>query len=80
MTNNNYNTSFDKQNLTHSSNDPVNFLEPKIYVACLAAYNAGYLHGVWIDANQSLDLILSEIKTMLSTGPEKNLQKTVFQN
>ena len=26
---------------------------PRIYVACLAAYNAGRLHGGWIDANQS---------------------------
>ena len=22
------------------------------YVACLAAYNNGYLHGVWIDADR----------------------------
>jgi Antirestriction protein (ArdA) len=26
--------------------------EPRIYVACLAAYNNGYLHGAWIDAIQ----------------------------
>ncbi|WP_426033321.1 antirestriction protein ArdA, partial [Caulobacter sp. DWP3-1-3b2] len=24
-------------------------LKPRIYVACLAAYNNGWLHGVWID-------------------------------
>jgi hypothetical protein len=24
--------------------------QPQIYVACLAAYNNGRLHGVWIDA------------------------------
>ena len=75
MTNNNYNTSFDKQNLTCSSDDPVNFLEPKIYAACLAAYNAGYLHGIWIDASQSLDLILSEIKTMLSNSSIPNAEE-----
>ena len=28
---------------------------PRIYVACLAAYNNGYLHGVWIDADQDAD-------------------------
>ena len=28
---------------------------PRIYVACLAAYNAGRLHGRWIDANQSAE-------------------------
>ena len=26
---------------------------PRIYVACLAAYNNGYLHGAWIDADQA---------------------------
>ena len=26
--------------------------EPRIYVACLAAYNNGILHGAWIDAAQ----------------------------
>jgi antirestriction protein len=26
--------------------------EPRIYVACLAAYNNGNLHGAWIDATQ----------------------------
>jgi hypothetical protein len=25
---------------------------PKIYVACLASYNNGILHGKWIDAVQ----------------------------
>ncbi|KZE34497.1 antirestriction protein ArdA [Chelatococcus daeguensis] len=28
---------------------------PRIYVACLAAYNNGYLHGAWIDADQDAD-------------------------
>ena len=44
-------------------------LEPRIYVACLAAYNNGYLHGKWIDANQDADLLYEEIKEMLSTSP-----------
>lgn len=25
---------------------------PRVYVACLAAYNSGFLHGAWIDAGQ----------------------------
>jgi len=25
-------------------------LKPGIYVACLAVYNNGYLHGEWMDA------------------------------
>jgi hypothetical protein len=27
-------------------------ITPSIYVADLAAYNAGILHGIWIDATQ----------------------------
>ena len=42
---------------------------PKIYVACLAAYNNGFLHGQWIDANQSAEAIHSEIQDMLAQSP-----------
>ncbi|MBS7697474.1 MULTISPECIES: antirestriction protein ArdA [unclassified Chelatococcus] len=42
---------------------------PRIYVACLAAYNNGYLHGVWIDADQDADEIRKEISAMLARSP-----------
>jgi len=42
---------------------------PRIYVACLAAYNNGHLHGRWIDAAQDAEDIQSEISEMLSTSP-----------
>lgn len=42
---------------------------PRIYVACLAAYNNDYLHGAWIDADQDADQIRSEIAAMLSRSP-----------
>lgn len=42
---------------------------PRIYVACLAAYNNGYLHGHWIDADQGEAAIWSEIAAMLKTSP-----------
>lgn len=29
--------------------------ELKIYIADLAAYSSGYLHGVWVDTNDDLD-------------------------
>ncbi|MFQ3244119.1 MAG: antirestriction protein [Arenicella sp.] len=38
----------------------------RVYVACLAAYNNGHLHGKWIDATQALDDIESEVAAMLS--------------
>ena len=41
----------------------------QIYVACLAAYNNGYLHGQWIDLDQPLDDVWNAIRTMLKTSP-----------
>ena len=41
----------------------------RIYVACLAAYNNGVLHGRWIDADQDADAIRTEIAAMLKASP-----------
>lgn len=41
----------------------------QIYVACLAAYNNGILHGAWIDANQSEHDIWEAIKDVLASSP-----------
>jgi antirestriction protein len=38
-------------------------------VACLSAYNAGHLHGLWIDATQEPEDIEDDIKWMLSWSP-----------
>jgi len=43
--------------------------EIRIYVACLAAYNNGYLHGRWINATLGEDAIWNEIKEVLKTSP-----------
>lgn len=43
--------------------------EIRIYIADLAAYNAGHLHGVWIDATENLDTIQGHINTMLAVSP-----------
>jgi len=45
---------------------------PMIYVACLAAYNNGTLHGLWIDAEREPDEIMEDIEWMLSWSPEAN--------
>ena len=42
--------------------------EIRIYVACLAAYNNGKLHGVWIDATDDIDDIQDQINDMLGSG------------
>lgn len=41
---------------------------PRIYVACLASYNAGILHGEWIDATDG-DVIREAIQEMLKGSP-----------
>ena len=43
--------------------------EIRIYVADLAAYNNGVLHGVWIDATDDLDTIQDQINAMLKATP-----------
>jgi len=42
---------------------------PRIYVACLAAYNSGILFGEWIRADQSSEDIQDDIQTMLTASP-----------
>lgn len=48
---------------------------PRIYVACLAAYNNCYLHGVWIDADQDADAIRDEIAAMLARSPVEDAEE-----
>lgn len=49
---------------------PAGETEPvRIYVACLAAYNNGVLHGRWIDAARGEDHIWEETRAMLAASP-----------
>lgn len=48
---------------------------PRIYVACLAAYNAGRLYGQWIDANQSPNDLADAVRAMLARSPVRNAQE-----
>ncbi|WP_290843835.1 antirestriction protein ArdA [Henriciella sp.] len=43
--------------------------EIRIYVACLASYNDGILHGAWIDATQGLEGVWREVSAMLLRSP-----------
>ena len=45
-------------------------LQPRIYVASLSDYNAGRLHGVWIDANQDVEELQAGVDAMLRASPE----------
>lgn len=47
---------------------------PRIYVACLAAYNGGRLHGRWIDATEP-DEVREEVRAMLAASPEPDAEE-----
>ena len=49
--------------------------ERQIYVASLADYNAGRLHGVWIDATLSPEDIQKRINAMLAESPEPHAEE-----
>jgi antirestriction protein len=48
---------------------------PRIYVACLSAYNNGKLHGAWIDCDQDTEAIWEEINEMLKNSPELDAEE-----
>jgi antirestriction protein len=52
-----------------------NHTTPKIYVACLAAYDNGKLHGCWIEANQEPEEIYQAIRAMLNASPEPDAEE-----
>lgn len=41
----------------------------QIYVACLAAYNNGILHGAWMNADRDAEAIHTDIRAMLAASP-----------
>ncbi|WP_273241477.1 antirestriction protein ArdA [Hyphomonas atlantica corrig.] len=47
---------------------------PRIYVACLAAYNNGRLHGAWIDATEP-DEMMQGVRAMLAASPEPGAEE-----
>jgi antirestriction protein len=42
---------------------------PRVYIADLAAYNAGYLHGIWVDATDDISDIQEQVNAMLVQSP-----------
>lgn len=47
---------------------------PRIYVACLASYNAGILHGRWIDVTDPEE-IRERVAAMLAASPEPGAEE-----
>ena len=53
---------------------------PRIYAACLASYNNGVLHGLWIDASTDLDAMQAEINAMLAASRFPNVNRQKFED
>lgn len=54
--------------------DPLPTANCRIYVADLAAYNAGNLRGIWIDCDgKTAEDITTEVREMLWKSPESNI-------
>ena len=47
----------------------------RIYVACLASYNAGILHGEWIDASDDPEDMQASIDAMLSRSRQPDAEE-----
>ena len=41
----------------------------QVYIACLSAYNNGYLHGAWVDATEGVEHVRDRIAQILSSSP-----------
>jgi antirestriction protein len=49
--------------------------QPQIYVASLSDYNAGRLHGEWLDAAQEPEALLAAISAMLARSSEPGAEE-----
>ena len=47
----------------------------KIYVACLAAYNNGILHGQWIEASSDVDELQKGVDKVLQSSPAPDAEE-----
>ena len=47
----------------------------RIYVACLASYNAGILHGRWIDCSSDASVMQSQVNKILADSPIPNAEE-----
>lgn len=53
----------------------------RIYVACLASYNAGTFHGAWIDCKgKDADALQAEVSAMLRASPESGAEEFAIRD
>ena len=47
----------------------------RIYIACLAAYNSGILHGEWIEIEGDIDETWNRIRSVLASSPIEDAEE-----
>lgn len=47
----------------------------RVYIACLAAYNAGILHGEWVEVSPCPNEMREEISRILKASPEPDAEE-----
>ncbi len=52
---------------------------PRVYVACLASYNAGLLHGGWVDAVDA-EALQGGIDAVIKSSPTKGAEEWAFHD
>lgn len=50
-------------------------LRPQVWIACLAAYNNGRLHGEWVDAAVSDEELIARAQQILASSPEPGAEE-----
>ena len=58
-----------------TTNEQEHESQPRIYVASLADYNAGRLHGRWVNAAQSSEALHAAINEMLAASREPSAEE-----
>ena len=54
--------------------------KPRIYVACLASYNSGILHGAWFDASAIADDMQAAIDAVIASSPVPDAEEWAFHD
>lgn len=55
--------------------EPERRVPPRIYMASLSDYNAGRLHGAWVDADQDAEELDLAVARMLAASPEPGAEE-----
>lgn len=53
---------------------------PSVWVACLAAYNSGILHGAWVNVPSSAEAMQEEIEAIIKGSPCPDAEEWAFHD